>query len=240
MSTPWLFLPEIPVSAPSTCCVNADEARHATASRRLRAGDAIHIFDGKGRVADALLSVPNNNGSLDVSVIAVNTRARAVPDVEIASAIPKGDRLTTLLESIAPLAASRWTPLRCTHSVVTWSPSNEMRSARVLIAACKQSQQPWLPVVAAEASPIQVTRDAIARGRRVFIAHTSGGSVSALRSGPCGAAASAITVLIGPEGGFTTEEVEAVKALAAECISLGSAVLRMELAVAAALACCRL
>lgn len=231
MSAPWLYLPEVPVCVPATCRVHADEARHATGSRRLRAGDAIRLFDGKGRVADALLSVLNSNGSLDASVEVVHTMARVQPDVEIACAIPKGDRLTTLLESIAPLAASRWTPLRCTHSIVTWSQANELRAGRVLIAACKQAQQPWLPIVAAESTPLQVTREAVARGRRVLVAHPAGSSLPQSMSGE-----GAFTILIGPEGGFTPLEVEAVLALGGECISLGSAILRIELAVACALA----
>lgn len=235
MSVPWLFLPELPVSAPSTCRVHADEARHATGSRRLRVGDAVRLFNGSGQIADAALSILNSNGSLDVTVSAVHTAARTQPDVEIACAIPKGDRLTTLLESIAPLAASRLTPLRCAHSVVTWSPANAMRAARVMIAACKQSQQPWLPIVAAESSPIQVTRDAIARGRRVLMAHPGGESLdSALARSSV--ANQPLTILIGPEGGFSTEEADAVIALGGESISLGSAILRIELAVGSALA----
>lgn len=235
MSAPWLFLPEIPVSAPSTARVHADEARHATGSRRLRAGDSVRLFNGRGQIADAQMTLLNTNGSLDVSVSAVHTAARAQPDVEIACAIPKGDRLTTLLESIAPLAASRLTPIRCTHSVVTWSPANAMRAARVMIAACKQSQQPWLPVVAAESSPIQVTRDAVARGRRVLMAHPGGIPIDTAlaRSSP---ADQPLTILIGPEGGFSTEEADAVIALGGEFISLGSAILRIELAVGCVLA----
>ncbi len=231
MSAPWLFLPELPASAPATCRVHADEARHATGSRRLRAGDSIRLFDGRGCIADAVLTLLNSNGSLDVSVGSVCVMPRPQPDLEVASAIPKGDRLTTLLESIAPLAASRWTPLRCTHSIVTWSPASAMRAVRVMTAACKQSHQPWLPIVAAESSPIQVTRDAIARGRRVLIAHPGGSAISLdIRTGD------ACTILIGPEGGFTSDEVDAVTALGGEATTLGSSILRIELAVAYALA----
>ena len=234
MSVPWLYLAQLPSTAPSTCRVHADEARHATGSRRLRAGDAIWLFNGCGVIATAQISTTHHDGSLDASIESVCASPREFPDIEIASAIPKGDRLTTLLESIAPLAASRWTPLLCTHSVVTWSHANALRAGRVLIAACKQSQQPWLPVVSAEASPIQVARDAVARGRMVIIASPSGAPLATCIEG-----AQALTLLIGPEGGFTTTEVEAVESLGGRCASLGGAILRIELAVAYSLATAR-
>lgn len=235
MSALWIYLPELPHSAPSTCRINADEARHATASRRLRAGDAIHLFDGRGQVADAVLSVLNHNGSIDASVEAVRSVPRILPDIEIASAIPKGDRLTTLLESIAPLAASRFTPLQCTHSVVRWSQAIEMRAARVLIAACKQSHQPWIPEVNPEATPVYIARDAVARGRRVVIAVPGGAPLV-----PRAETGQPITMLVGPEGGFTQVEADAVLSLGGESISLGSSILRIELAVACGLARLRL
>ena len=124
MSAPWIFVPQLPPSAPSTCRVDADEAKHAAGSRRLRTGDRMHLFDGRGVIADASMGVLNRDGSIDAEIDALRAQPLLAPMLEIASAVPKGDRLGTLLESLGPLGAARWTPLNCTHSVLKWSISS--------------------------------------------------------------------------------------------------------------------
>ncbi|MDA1262169.1 MAG: RsmE family RNA methyltransferase [Planctomycetota bacterium] len=235
MSAPWVFVTQLPPSAPSTCRVDADEAKHAAGSRRLRTGDRMHLFDGRGVIADASMGAMNRDGSIDAEIDALRPQPPLVPMMEIASAVPKGDRLGTLLESIGPLGAARWTPLDCAHSVVKWSISHGPRARRVLISSCKQSHQSWLPQIAASCSPDAAVRDAISRGLQVFIAHPDGESISV-----AGGISSPATFLVGPEGGFTDAEVQAAEALGARRVSLGSAILRIELAVSCVLANVRL
>ncbi len=235
MSTPWVFVTHLPPSAPSTCRVDADEAKHAAGSRRLRTGDRMHLFDGRGVIADASMGAFNRDGSIDAEIDALRAQPLLAPMLEIASAVPKGDRLGTLLESIGPLGAARWTPLDCAHSVVKWSSSHEPRARRVLISSCKQSHQSWLPQIAVTSSPEAAARDAISRGLQVCIAHPDGKSISV-----AGRISSPTTFLIGPEGGFNEAELQAVEALGARRVSLGSAILRIELAVSCVLANVRL
>lgn len=235
MSAPWIFVPQLPPSAPSTCRVDADEAKHAAGSRRLRTGDRMHLFDGRGVIADASMGVLNRDGSIDAEIDALRAQPLLAPMLEIASAVPKGDRLGTLLESLGPLGAARWTPLNCAHSVVKWSISHEPRTRRVLISSCKQSHQSWLPQIAASCAPEVAARDAISRGLQVFIAHPGGELISV-----AGRISSPASFLIGPEGGFTEAELQAVESLGARRVSLGSAILRIELAVSCVLANARL
>lgn len=234
MSTPWIFSPQLPTSAPSTCTVDADEARHAAGSRRLRSGDRVQLFNGKGVVADASLGSANPDGSIEVAIDSLRVMPAISPTIEIATAVAKGDRLTTMLESIGPLAVSRWTPLNCAHSVVKWSPAHQPRAQRVLIASCKQSRQPFLPVIAAECSVESAVRDANQRGAQVFVAHRGGQSIASVRP-----IASLVAILIGPEGGFTDEEISAAQSIGARSVSLGDAILRIELAAVCAVASMR-
>ncbi len=235
MSAPWVFVPQLPQSAPSTCRIDADEAKHAAGSRRLRTGDRMHLFDGRGVIADASMGIANRDGSIDAEIDALRAQPALSPSIEIASAVPKGDRLGTLLESIGPLGAARWTPLDCAHSVVKWSVSHEPRARRVLVSSCKQSHQSWLPQIAAASAPDVAVRDAIARGLQVFIAHPGGELICS-----AGRTSSPTAFLIGPEGGFTESELSAAEALGARRVSLGSAILRIELAVSCVLANVRL
>ncbi|MSQ90666.1 MAG: 16S rRNA (uracil(1498)-N(3))-methyltransferase [Phycisphaerales bacterium] len=230
MTIPWIFVEHLPTSAHAVCRITADEARHAAGSRRLRVGDPIQLFDGRGGVALSQMGALDRDGAFDAVVLSHSVQRARSPAVEIASAIPKGDRLATLFEAIGPLAAARFTPLACTHSVVPWSPQLVGRAQRVLIASCKQAHQPWLPTIASACDPLTAADDAIARSMRVFIAHPDGSALAAVdRSQPS-------TVLIGPEGGFTDAEVASVEAAGGQRIALGSAILRIELAVAVVLA----
>ncbi len=244
MSVPWAYSPQLAPSFPSTCRIDVDEARHLSGSRRLRPGDRLCIFDGRGVVADAAMGSLNRDGSFDAEIDGIRKLPPPSPIIEIASAVAKGDRLATLLESLGPLGAARWTPLACDHSVVRWTSSLATRSHRVLVACCKQSQQPWIPLVVAEASVESAVRDAVGRGLQVLVAHPSGDSFAT----SCGDATPAvpssltspISIIIGPEGGLTHAELEAAQALGAKKISLGDSILRIELAVASALAKFRL
>lgn len=220
---------------PSICIIDADEARHAAGSRRLRSGDRVQLFNGKGVIAEASLGNTNQDGSIDVAVDSLRVLPTISPSIEIATALPKGDRLTTMLESFGPLAVSRWTPLNCAHSVVKWSPSLQPRTQRVLIASCKQSHQPSLPLIAEECSVESAVRDASERRAQIFIAHRTGQAIASVRS-----IAPLVSILIGPEGGFTDEEISVAQSLGARTVSLGTAILRIELAAVCAVASMRL
>ncbi len=238
MNAPWAWTPTLPASAPATVVLSEEESRHAAGSRRLRVGDSIVLFNGLGLVANGVVSAQKDrSGALEVSVQSVSVVPRATPTIEIAAALPKGDRLASLLEAIGPLAAARFTPLTCERSVVAWGPSMDQRAQRVLVASCKQARQPWLPEIAHRATVNEVAASLAARGCHVLIAHPGGGSLrEAVVRQP---REQALAFMIGPEGGFTEAEVAAAKSHGAVAVTLGSAVLRIELAAAAILATCR-
>ncbi len=240
MSAPWAFCPLLEPFAPATWLLSEDESRHASASRRLRVGDAITVFNGRGLVGEGTVAAEEAGGALRVSVSSTHSPPTPRLVIEIASALPKGDRLATLLEAIGPFAAARFTPLTCERSVVAWSPAMESRAMRVLVAACKQSRQPSLPVLAPKATVSEAAALLASRCSHLVVAHPGGGSIlDVLR--PIGQEAPArLAILIGPEGGFSEGEIAAATSHGARAVSLGAAVLRIELAVAAALAACRM
>ncbi len=243
MSTAWAYCPDLPRSAPSTARLGADESKHASGSRRLRTGDAITLFDGLGAVADGVVGAAADSGELDIAIRSVRVAARGTPEVDLATALPKGDRFATLLEAAGPLGVRRLTPLTCERSVVSWSDSMTARAQRVLVASCKQSRQPWLPTIAPRATIAEAIRRVHAPSTTVLLAHPEGEPISsvahALRSGTVPLNAQSVLLVVGPEGGLTHSEVSAVLSGGGVPVSLGSAILRVELAVACALAAFR-
>ena len=108
------------------------------------------------------------------------------------------------------------------HSAERWR--------RICLEACKQSRRFYLPEIEAPASPRELARR-VPPGS-LWVAHPAVDAVAAFIGPPT----NTLTLLIGPEGGFTPQELEAVMAAGGRPFSLGPAILRIETAAVAALA----
>jgi len=230
----WFLVRPIPVVG-AAALLSRDEARHATAARRLRPGDMVTLFDGRGARALARLGAKRaTDGSLAVEVVQRVDVPRPVPAIVLGTAIPKGDRWSTLLDMAAQLGASRIVPLECERSVVRSASIKRDRAERILLEACKQSRRPWCPELAGAMTPEVLVR---ATAGISLIAQPGGRTLSQLMAMPVAAGGAAeIALLIGPEGGFSDREVSACVAAGAHALALGEGILRVETACAAALA----
>lgn len=218
--------------------LSREEARHASGSRRLVDGDAIVLFDGRGGIAHARIRLGARPcGALAIEVERIGSEPPPSPWVTIATAIPKGDHFRTLLDMIAQLGANAIVPLDCERSVVRGSSVRRDRAERILVEACKQSRQAWMPELRAPTTPRELAAGASGDPvTRVWAAHPGGGRMLDLPDGPV---TGAITIAIGPEGGFTEGELDAFRSAAVPLVSLGRSVLRVETACVAALSLIR-
>ena len=232
-AAPWFYYPA-ELEAGKSGRLSDEEARHAAGSRRLEPGDALTLFDGSGVVADALVVAVGSRGR-DVAFEVSGTHNASSPALalHLACALPKGDRLASLLDMATQLGMSSFTPIDCARSVVKVSENAERRWQRILIEACKQSRRPYLPIVRPATRP-QVLAEQC-QGE-LWIAHPGGSRPAELSP----EAETSLTIMIGPEGGFTEEEVDAVTAQGAHKVSLGAGILRTESAAIALLAYARL
>ncbi len=209
----------------------ADEARHATGSRRLTVGDRLLLFDGCGAVARGNVAAIEKRGRVvRIKIHEYRAEPRPKPAIHLACALPKGDRQAVLLDMATQLGMSRFTPLACARSVVKPGASSVPRWRRICIEACKQSHRLHAPEIGAPATPAEVAARALAAGDVAFVAHPEGSPLTVAQS------ADAMTLMIGPEGGFTDKEIAETRALGAGIVSLGSATLRVETAAVALLA----
>lgn len=225
MSDPLFFCEHLPAIG-DMARLHGDEARHASASRRLKAGDALWLFDGRGGMARARFHALQDR---DRALEAVIEERRHVeppqPPVHLACALPKGDRAAVMLDMVTQLGMSSFTPLLCEHSVVKPGDGTLDRLRRVCLEACKQSRRAHLPVIHAPATLAQV----LARGDTTWIAHPDGEPAHRLappRQTP-------LTILIGPEGGFSEKEIAEAGQHHATRVALGDNILRVETAAIA-------
>ena len=228
MAAPRFLIERIPVAG-GTAWLPREEARHALGSRRLGAGDPVELVDGRGGLAHAQVgSSRDHDGNLAVEVSEVRHVPRPRPAIHVATAIPKGDRLSTLLDASGELAVESLTPLRCERSVVPADRLGGERSERILVEAMKQSRGLWCTEIRPPSDPAAFVRHASAAGHRVMLLDPAGAPLAQAAQG-----AESIALLIGPEGGFSPSELDQAGA-SAERASLGPGILRIELAVAVA------
>jgi 16S rRNA (uracil1498-N3)-methyltransferase len=214
--------------------LDGDEAHHAMGARRLRPGDALELFDGRGAQARArLIALDSKRRELQLEIDTRTETRRPVPAVHLACALPKGDRQSVLLDMATQLGMQRFTPLECERSVVQPGANSADRWRRICLEACKQSRRLHLPQIDAAATPPTVAAAATAAGNAVLIAHPSGDGVGAVMARQ---SRIDVTFLVGPEGGFTEAEVAHAVANGARAVQLGDAILRIETAAAALLA----
>lgn len=230
MPSPWFYVSALP-DVGDAWPLPREEAKHALGARRLEVGDEVVLFDGRGGIAEGCLEGTRlRDGSVPVRVAARRSVPRGGRAVHLATALPKGDRLATLVDMTAQLGVASLTPLRCERSVVGETASRAERIRRIQVEACKQARAAWLPDLGEETTPGAL---AAAHRGRLLVAHPGGARPRefAARLGD------SCTIAIGPEGGFTDAEVERLRVAGAVAIDLGPTILRIETAavVAAAL-----
>jgi len=116
----------------------------------------------------------------------------------------------------------------------------EERWQRVAIAACKQSRNPWLPEFGAEVRPAAFVEGSAREGPCIVL-HPSDAAraLAEVAREVVAHDADGLAVMIGPEGGFADDELDACERRGALAASLGSTILRTETAAVAALAVVR-
>lgn len=234
MSNLWLHVEVIP-DAGATVEIDREEARHAFGARRLGAGDLVTLFDGRGTIAHArLLGERSRRGDALVEVVDLTHAPPLQPEVTVAFAVPKGDRLSTLLDLATQSGVSRLMPVVCARSVVdTEKLERSDRFQRIVLEATKVAKRAWAPELMAGGSLWDVVDRECARGAAVAFAHTS--NARPMRAWaetlPCDRPR---TVCIGPEGGFDDQEIAEAEARGLPFVSLGPCVMRIEAAAIAA------
>lgn len=204
-----------------------DEARHLSRVLRARIGDEVRVFDGRGgewiaRVA----AIGRDDVALDLGT-PVPGRPALGRSLTLAVALPKGDRQKWLVEKLTELSVTRLVPLLTARGVAEATPSAVERLHRGVIEACKQCGRNTLMEIGEPA-----TLESLAARHpdaRRLIAHPDGEPLP----GGCAAATRAIVAAVGPEGGFTDDEIAAAAQLAFSRVSLGPLILRIETAAIA-------
>lgn len=209
-------------------------AHHALRVLRLKEGAAVVLFDGSGAEVEATL---HGRGSQAMArILSRRMLSRESPlRIVLVQALASADKMDWVVQKAVELGVARVQPVRATRSVLKLTGERaEKRLAHwreVAVSACEQSGRNRVPLVADILDLQAYLAEPAAGVERWVLDPAQGRSLSALAApqGEC-------HVLIGPEGGWSEEELQACQAAACTAVTLGPRVLRTETAGLAMLA----
>ena len=202
--------------------LDENESQHAVKVLRLNAGESVLVMDGKGTICKVIITNPHPR-KCECKILERNVAMKRSFHLHIAIAPTKmNDRMEWFLEKATEIGVEEITPVICSRS--ERRQTNHERFQKVLMAAMKQSINPWLPILNE-----QEDLDKFLLGHEPgFIAHCMESEKSPLQKSDL--SSERITILIGPEGDFTEAELKAATAKNWTPVSLGNTRLRTETA----------
>ena len=224
-----------------------EEGRHLTRVLRLRNGARVLVFDGRGRQHEATVTDDDPRNP----VLRIGAPVAAAPEplvpVTLGMTLLKGRKLDTVVRDATTLGVTDIVPLlsRRAHS------GEEGRAGRrlgdrwrgIAVASAKQCGRALVPAIRPPATFGRFLEDAQAHAARLLLVEPAaagkddaGARGNPLRTEPRPASAA---LAVGPEGGWTEDEIQAAEVAGFRRLTLGRRTLRAETAPVAALAILR-
>ena len=216
------------------------ELLHHLRVRRIGEGEVIPIFDGQGLIASAtLVRLGSKSGELAIASVQKDTQSESPYGITLAQGLAGGDKMDWIIEKAVETGATRIVPLQCERSVTKLNRSGDAERAQkrllhwraITQAACEQCERTVLPQV----KPIEAIADYLCKAseddfnsalKLIF----STGDHPSLATSIAPLPAQNMILLIGPEGGFTPEEIGLAIKAGFQTVSLGKRILRTETA----------
>lgn len=238
MSAPLFLVHEgalADVAVGDTVGLDGPEGRHARVVTRLVPGEEIAVADGSGRVARGRVSAVARD-ELELRVEELGEEPAPRPTFTLVQALAKGDRDLLAIEIGTELGVDEVIPWAASRSVVVWRGERAAKAhakwVRTVRAATKQARRARVPAVA----PLADREMLLERIRAADLALLLHEEATEPLAGSALPVDGEVLLVVGPEGGVSPEETEAMVTAGARPVRLGHTVLRTSTAGAAAIA----
>ncbi|HVX64571.1 MAG TPA: 16S rRNA (uracil(1498)-N(3))-methyltransferase [Pirellulales bacterium] len=207
--------------------VSGDEAHHLLHVMRAKVGQQATLFDGSGAEFSARVERLGRTEA-ELLILGRSEVDRELPhELTLAVALPKGDRQRWLVEKAVELGVTRLVPLETARGVAQPVDKALARLRRAVIEACKQCGRNHLMEIEPSRAWGEHCRERPAAAELRLVADPA--SPIPLRSAGIDSA-SAVQAAIGPEGGWTAEELTLAEEHGWRRVRLGRRILRIETA----------
>jgi 16S rRNA (uracil1498-N3)-methyltransferase len=233
------FLADAIDRAAQTARLGEDETRHLSHVLRLRAGDEVIVFDGAGHEFRARVE----RVSRDAAELALVEQTAAAPEpavrLTLAQAALKGDKMDDIVRDATMMGVAAIEPLVTAHTAAHLKPgASPDRWHRIAVASAKQCRRAVVPRIGAG----MTLDDWLARDAadvKILLVEPAALGAEA----PAGAKAAAeyaeyaelkpkhpvsATIIVGPEGGWSAEEIARARAAGYRPLTLGRRTLRAD------------
>lgn len=247
-----LFSP-VPLRSAKTITLNNEQSRYLTRALRLRVGDTLSLFDGSGGEYVATIVKIGKNG-VDVDIGDFLDRCLESPlSIRLVQGISRGDRFDTVVQKATELGVQQISPVICDRSVTKLDSTRAIKRRQhwqsIAQSACEQCGRNRVTIIddvltlnqwhdknshrdedaASRIDSREVRREH--QSSRLILCPTAPTSIFNIPH-----PGSDITLLIGPEGGFSHLEYEHAATMGFTATSMGPRILRTETAALATIA----
>lgn len=205
-------------------------AHHAARVLRLREGDRVVLFDGRGGEYEARLAMPGR-GQVLAETGARSDPARESPlEITLLQAVSSSDKMDFTIQKAVELGVAAIQPVFSEKSVVRLSGEREAKKLlhwrRIAIAACEQCGRNRIPEIR---EPVALERYAAPAGVKLLLSPSGTGKLAEFATAP-------LVLACGPEAGFSDAEEARLLRAGFHAVRMGPRTLRTETAALAALA----
>ncbi len=229
MSIPRFYCPEWKQN--DTLAILDEEANHAIKSLRMKLGDLLVAFDGKGNQAKARIVEIKKREMLCQVIESAYDPGDLPGDVEVAVALPKGDRQKLIVERLVEMGIHRLIPLQTARSVAEGTEGAIARLQRYAVEASKQSGRNRLLRIEVAQNYSEYIHRSHPQELVRWVAHPYAPNGSISQPLVAASESHSFAIAIGPEGGLTEREVDQALDQGWKSLRLGSRILRVESAV---------
>jgi len=212
--TPRFYIGQIPESG--TVSLNSEQSRHLKVLR-VSEDEQIELFDGQNEYTGRL------KGPETIEITGKSEpKGSSGVNITLLTSFPKGKQLDFLIQKATEAGVDKIIPLISERSVVDPGENKLERMKKIAINACEQCGRTKIPEITG-----QITVDKIKNLKngydQCFLAEKNGKKIEKISG-------KNILAIVGPEGGFTEQEISEISALGCTPISLGNTELRIETA----------
>jgi 16S rRNA (uracil1498-N3)-methyltransferase len=215
--------------------VGGDEARHAVVVRRSRVGESVILSDGRGGRATGAIESADKR-LMRVRLARVAQDPEPVPALWVVQALPKGERGERAVEVLTEVGVARIVPWAAERSIGQWRGERAEKSLAKWRSTARESGKQARRSWAVEVSPLVHTAelaDLLHDADLALVLHESSALPLVDVEVPI---EGTIVLVVGPEGGLTNHELEALQAAGGLPVRMGSEIMRTSTAGMAAAA----
>jgi 16S rRNA (uracil1498-N3)-methyltransferase len=218
-----------------------EEAEHLSRVLRLSVGDQVQVFDGRGREFSGKVDRVGRTAATVILESEVTPAPEPSVRLTLVQAVPKGDAMDRIVRDATMLGVAAILPLvsaRAEVSVGRLEASGRVdRWQRIAVASVKQCGRAVVPAVLRPGT-LEGCLGRAEAARRYLLAEPGllPADTVGVRSLSAEPAPASAMIIVGPEGGWTADEVEVARRAACTPLTLGPRTLRADAAAAVAIA----